>query len=596
MLAGTAFLLSPVAASAAPLDDPVDLAGAYVLDESGVLGSRAGDVRDALDRLYDETGAKVFVVYVDSFGGASDSQAWADESAERSGLGTGDLLLAIATVDRAYAYSTGSGFPVSDGDIAKAVDDALIPALRTNDWAGGAIAFADALVAAQAPSPVPAILGGVAVAGVGTGVVVGVVRSRRKRKRARDAEAADAASLDQQAGILLVQLDDALKTSEQELGFAQAQFGEAQTKDFEAALADAQALAKQAFELRQKLDDAFPETPEQRRTMTQQLIQLAQQADDVLDAQAEAFDELRQLEKNAPAVLEQVAADETGLAERIAAAEAAIAELAAAYPRGDLSTMTGLPAQARKLDAFAAKTVADARAVLADAKGAQDAGVAVAVRAAQQAVGQVEQLLTTVDRVRDDLAAQAKRDAETAAALGSQLRDARSRVSDAQDYITTHRGGVGTTARTRVSEAARRLDQAAALATSDPAAALSEAQQAEQLAGAALQLALNDVEQAQDALTAPQNQGAYSPGSGIDGAILGGILGGLLGGGGSSSSSSGPSWWGGSSGSSGWSTSGWGGGGSHHSTGGGLFGGSGGSGGSSRPSRTSGRGGGHGRF
>src|SRR3954471_20866088 len=97
IVAGALLLLAPAGAGAAPADDPADLSGAYVLDASGVLGGDAADVRDAIDTLYDETGAKVFVVYVDTFENPSDAQRWADDSAERSGLGDADLLLAIAT-------------------------------------------------------------------------------------------------------------------------------------------------------------------------------------------------------------------------------------------------------------------------------------------------------------------------------------------------------------------------------------------------------------------------------------------------------------------------------------------------------------------
>lgn len=592
IVAGAALLLAPGPALALPADDPVDLHGAYVLDQAGVLGSRAGDVRDALDALYDQTGAKVFVVYVDSFENPADEESWAEQSAVQSGLGDSDLLLAIATGDRVFAYSKGQDFPLSDADVEKVIDDDLIPQLRDSDWAGGGIAFADGLVAAQAPSPVPGIVGGVAAAGVGTAVVVGITRSRLMKRREKKAADAEAAELDQKAGVMLVQLDDALKTSEQELGFAQAQFGEKQTKDFAAALDQAKGLAKQAFEVQQKLDDAFPETPEQHRELTQQLIALAQQADDVLDAQQQAFDDLRALEKNAPEVLDTVEAEQDGLSERIDDAEKTIAGLKKTYPDGDLSSLAGLPAQARKLDRFADSTVADARAAIA-AKDPEQAGVAVAVRAAQQAVGQVVQLLASVDRTKAKLEAKAQQDAAAAAALDTQLRDARSRVQEANDYISTHRGAVGSTARTRASEATRHLDAASA-AGSDSGAALSEAKDAERLAAIALDLAMSDVEQAENALSGTPTQD-----SGYDGAFMGGILGGLFGDGGGSSSSG--SWWGGSSSgsSSGWSSSGWGGGSSHHSSGGGLFGGGGGhssghsSGGSSR---SSGRSGGHGRF
>ena len=225
-----------------------------------------------------------------------------------------------------------------------------------------------------------------------------------------------------------------------------------------------------------------------------------------------------------------------------------------------------------------------------------------APRAAQQAVGQVEQLLAGVDRTKADLEAKAQRTAAEAAALQAQLRDAQSRFSEANDYISTHRGAVGTAARTRVSEAARHLEQATAASAGDSPTALREATEAERLAAVALDLAMADVERAESALSTPQNPDPYRRVDGFDGAFIGGILGGLFGDGGSSSSSGG--WWGGGSG--GWSSSGWGGGGSHHSSGGSIFGGfsgghssghSGGfsGGGSSRP-RSSSRRGGHGRF
>ena len=62
--------------------------------------------------------------------------------------------------------------------------------------------------------------------------------------------------LERRAASLLVETDDALKTSAQELGFAKAQFGDAATAEFEAALATAQQNLDEAFALKQQLDDA----------------------------------------------------------------------------------------------------------------------------------------------------------------------------------------------------------------------------------------------------------------------------------------------------------------------------------------------------
>jgi hypothetical protein len=402
LVAGAIALLSPGVALAAPADDPVDLDGAYVLDRAGVLGGDTSSVREAIDRLFDERGTQLFVVYVDEFTGTSSDQDWANETAIRSGLGDRDILLAIATDERVYRYSVAEAFPLTDEQLDAVAADTIVPALRSDDWAGGAIAFADGLSAAQAPSPVPLIVGGVLAAGVGTVLIARGVRRRNAKKRVQDAAAADSKTLELRAGTLLVELDDALKTSEQELGFAQAQFGEDQTRDFSAALAEAKATAKQAFELRQKLDDAFPETPEQHRAMTLQLIELAERADATLDAQADAFDKLRRLDRNAPEVLESLVKDQATLEARIDAASETLERLAAQYPDADLRTVAGVPAQARKLTGFAKTAVEKARAELAKPKG----DAAVAVRAAQQAVGQVLQLLASVDTLASDLAAQ----------------------------------------------------------------------------------------------------------------------------------------------------------------------------------------------
>ncbi len=71
---------------------------------------------------------------------------------------------------------------------------------------------------------------------------------------------------------------------------------------------------------------------------------------------------------------------------------------------------------------------------------------------------------------------------------------ARSAIGAASDYVTTHRGAVGSEARTRLAEAGRRWEEAQALAAGDdPQAALAEARQADALAQRAQDLAERDV-------------------------------------------------------------------------------------------------------
>src|SRR5690606_353468 len=104
--------------------------------------------------------------------------------------------------------------------------------------------------------------------------------------------------LQRQAGSALVDTDDAVKTSQEELGFAVAQYGEETVASFRAAIATASEKLSRAFTIRQKLSDAEPDTEQQVRAWNADIIRLCIDANAALDVEAAAFDELRQLEKD----------------------------------------------------------------------------------------------------------------------------------------------------------------------------------------------------------------------------------------------------------------------------------------------------------
>jgi uncharacterized membrane protein YgcG len=95
--AAVAIAVSLAMPAAAHAQDPVDLDGAYVLDQAGVVTGSEDNIEASLDRLYADTGIQLFVVYVDSFTGAASAADWANTTAELSQLGEKDALLAIAT-------------------------------------------------------------------------------------------------------------------------------------------------------------------------------------------------------------------------------------------------------------------------------------------------------------------------------------------------------------------------------------------------------------------------------------------------------------------------------------------------------------------
>ena len=394
--------LAPAAAFA---QDPVDLAGAYVLDDSGVVAGDEPRIETALDQLYTDTGIQLFVVYVDSFTGADSAADWADTTAELSGLGSKDALLAIATDDRQYQISVTNDFPLSDDDLSQIVDNTLIPQLRDDNWADGAIDFAGGLRGEGNDSgslPLwPIVLLVVAVA---AGIIVFLIVRATRRRRAGETKLPSGEptqqQLDQRAGSLLVEVDDSLRTSEQELGFAVAQFGEDATREFAAALASAKTAVGEAFSIRQKLDDAFPESADEKRALTLRLIELASKADADLDAQADAFDALRELEKNAPRILDETDAAATALETRLAATEATTQQLAARYAAATIAPIVQNAAQARTRLALAATTTETARTSLAAGK---TSAATVSVRAAQSSIAQATQLLDAVDTLAGEL-------------------------------------------------------------------------------------------------------------------------------------------------------------------------------------------------
>jgi uncharacterized membrane protein YgcG len=113
--------------------------------------------------------------------------------------------------------------------------------------------------------------------------------------------------------------------------------------------------------------------------------------------------------------------------------------------------------------------------------------------------------------------------------LDQALLAARSEVAAARDVVTTHRGAIGSQARTRLAEAERRLRQAESAAPADAPAALAHAQDADRLARAAQRLAQQDVG---GFGTGPFSRRGAPGMGGMGGAMLGGIiLGELFGGG-----------------------------------------------------------------
>ncbi|RXZ46536.1 TPM domain-containing protein [Agromyces fucosus] len=472
-------------------EDPVSFTSSPVVDTVGALGGQADDVVAALDAAADRSGRQLFVAYVDEFTNPASAADWADETAIANNLGSEDYLLAVAVDGRAYYLSAASDASISAEELDRISLEVIEPELRDEDWAGAAIAGANAIADGSAS-------GGSSGGGNGWGfvwfiviaaivvVIIAIVLARRKKKRAAAGEGGvplpSIEELRRQAGSALVQIDDAVKTSEEELGFAVASYGEASTESFRAALDAAKEKVAQAFTLQQQLDDATPDTDDERREWYGGIIRLTGEADAALDEQAEQFDELRALERDAPAQLARVQQAAVAAEATIAPAEQRLAALGAQYAASATAPVSDNLTQARSRMGFAREALA---AASTDVSAGDAAQAAVGIRAAEEAVDQTELLTAAVDRLAADLAA-----ADTAVAAG---------VDELDRDVAVARGlqdaGAGVLA-DRVAAESAALRAAIAAPGRDPIALQAKLEQVDAEIDAAIQSVRDAAEQA----------------------------------------------------------------------------------------------------
>ncbi|MEV8214744.1 TPM domain-containing protein [Leifsonia sp. NPDC077715] len=430
LIAGSlALTASPAAAS-----DPVDLGPSHVVDESQVLsGADEARIADAAKKLYDQDRVDLFVVFVPRFTNPTEAADWANETAARNGLGQRDYLLAVSTDGRTYYLSGDDDGPVSADQLDSIEQNDIEPKLQANDWTGAAVAAAQGLGDAVGGGGGGAVFFWVFLIGV---IVVGVVvfvlvRSRTSRKKQAATGPATPQSelqtipldeLERRAGSALVQTDDAIRTSEEELGFATAQYGADAVLPFQAALDQAKGQLREAFTLKQRLDDAEPDTDEQRREWNIRIVQLCGAANQALDAQADAFDELRALEKRIPEASAEIRTQAAALRQRLTTTTATLDALAQRYTDASLATVADNVEQATQRLDFTDTALAGAAE---KATAGQAGAAAVGVRAAEESADQAGLLLDAVDRLGADLAAAQQSLDTTLAELRSDLAEAK---------------------------------------------------------------------------------------------------------------------------------------------------------------------------
>ncbi len=434
----TGLLLAPSADAQPPFRLP-----GYVTDNAGLLSdSGRAAVTSAVNKLYADRHIRLWVVYVDDFSGLT-AVNWAKRTMSTSDLGDSDAVLAVSSTGRAYAFLVPSTVRnVSESQVDDLRRTQIEPALRNGDWSGAAVAAANGLNRPPDYTGRIVLLVVLAVIVIAVVVLLIVMRRRARRRRAAalaaarrvdptDANALAAVppqALDDLSRSMVVDVDNALRTSTNELALAIDEFGNERTQPFTEAVNNAKAALAQAFNVRQQLEDATPETPAQRRELLIRVIVSAARADRELESQTEAFEKLRDLVINAPSQLDGLTQQYVELTGRIAPAEQRMAELHKEFDDAALSSVAGNVTGARERMAFADRNIGTARELAGQAESGKQTGLVDAFHAAESALGQARSLLDAVDTAAGDIR-------HAIATLPSTMADIQANINRANEQL-----------------------------------------------------------------------------------------------------------------------------------------------------------------
>ena len=415
----TATLTAPAALAEPPFRLPDT-----ITDNAGVLSDRQlADVQKAVDQLYNERRVRLWVVFVESFA-PQGAVGWAQQTRTISDLSNEDAILAVATGQRSYAFLVPSA--AAGGSSTKVDDirrDRIEPALRNNDWAGAATAAATGLAglgksAGQGGglSLIPMLV----IVGIGLLVIAALmVWSRRRRAKRHSADVAAAKNvdptdpaalasvpidaLDDLSRSIVVQVDNAVRTSANELVLAVEEFGETQTAPFATAVDHARTTLKQAFAVRQKLDDDVPEPQSERRDLLTRVVVSAAKANRELDTQTTAFHQMRDLVLNAPERLDALTQQLVTMTARLEPSQQKLTALHSEFAESALASVARNVNAAKERIAFADDAISKGRALAAKPVAGEVGELVDCVRGGESALQQANTMLDAIDSAASDI-------------------------------------------------------------------------------------------------------------------------------------------------------------------------------------------------
>lgn len=528
-LVAAAALSGPTALAEPPLSDVTDAvedrADAFTPEQEQSLSDRAEGLEEA-------TGSGFHVVTVSGFDGVEQGE-WADETAVSSGVGDDDILLALAPQSEQFGISVSTEL-MNDSQYESLIRDHLEPSFGTGELIAvpmRAMDGAQEILTAGGAGGVGASGGIGGAGGVGgsaesededeeegelgdagladllPGVgwlvplaggalllfgLIGYLRKGNRRARRHRRTPSGPAQpqvpleqLRQETDRFLLGADDALAASEQEIEFAEAEFGPESTRAARQALGTARDELTTAFS---EVSALSPDHPEQRRrAVLTEANDRVGEAMTALQGEANAIASLRNDVRNAPARIRRLREQLGALRPRIRALPEAVSSVASRWSDTAARAVADHPDQAHDAEAAARTQLDTAESLSGEVTAGGD--LIAALRSAESETARATTLTEAVENLSDRTAGAAAELPELVTAVESLLVQARATRSDdprfaqfvalAEQTLTTaardrERDPLG--ASSRLDDARAKLDDVLARSRSDYDAARAATQ------------------------------------------------------------------------------------------------------------------------
>ena len=385
-------------------------------DSVGALtDSQKKDLTEKIKKLQVDDDIAMTVYIANSFGSMSGKE-WAYERFQENPQ-SNVLIVAFDVTKRTQGVYGGRN--VGNAVTKKTYEAAKEPLAEDNpDWNTVITDKIDAAKDANDNSAALFWLGGGAIAIIAAGGGVWYMNRRRTKKQqetmVKDAQTInpdDTTSLnelpysvlEERAQEELTSTDASIRTADDELRLAIAEFGEDRARPFIRAMDHSKRTLERAFQLRSEIDSGTVRSDEERKAMLVDIVSSCGQADRGLDKQSDEFSRLRGLLIDSDRRLDELTQRIVSLRARLPEASSTLSELRTKYASDALASIAdNVDIATEHLDN--AERAVDRGRALAHQPAGEQGGLVEYIRTAEMTTGQADDLLTDIEQADERIA------------------------------------------------------------------------------------------------------------------------------------------------------------------------------------------------